>query len=236
MGGLSCDHYPWCIGIWDLQPLPPLPLETRHGTLLLTSGCHHWRPVPMCSLEDLPLPPHQYWHLVVATKIHTVGKQVVCILLECNLVSCVCNVSCLSSSLRRLLAFKSPVAYVRITDDTTDMQVGRGLRRISSKKIALKLERINKTLVSVLVPSVSESAPESELMDRSSALPWTWLLYCRMRDSHEISGLRTVFFKRRLAFANQLETWNMNHSVFIGMWSKGLFTRCDYDCDSDWRK
>ena len=54
MGGLSCDHYPWCIGIWDLQPLPPLPLDTRHGTPLLTSGCNHWRPVPMCSLEDLP--------------------------------------------------------------------------------------------------------------------------------------------------------------------------------------
>ena len=83
----------------------------------------------------------------------------------------------MSSNLRRLLTFKSPVAYVRITADTTDMQVGRDLRRNASKKLVLALEQINKTLVSVLVPSVSESPPESELMDRSSALPWTWLLY-----------------------------------------------------------
>ena len=33
--------------------------------------------------------PHQYWHLITATKTGTVGKRVVRILLECFLVFCI---------------------------------------------------------------------------------------------------------------------------------------------------
>ena len=39
-----------------------------------------WGPTPC------PPPRHWYWHLVVATEIHTVGRQAVHILLECCLV------------------------------------------------------------------------------------------------------------------------------------------------------
>ena len=69
------------------------PLDTRHGTyppplplpslLLPTSDGHHRGPVQTCSLKDLP---PWFWHLVVAIKTHTVGKQTVRILLECCLV------------------------------------------------------------------------------------------------------------------------------------------------------
>ena len=34
MAGLSCDHYPWCVGIWYLPP-HPLPLDIRHGILTI---------------------------------------------------------------------------------------------------------------------------------------------------------------------------------------------------------
>ena len=72
------------LGTYPL-PLPHLTedLGTYPFPLLLTSGGHHWRPVQTCSLENLPTP--WYWHLVVATETHTVGKQAVCILLECFL-------------------------------------------------------------------------------------------------------------------------------------------------------
>ena len=51
--------------------------------LLLTSGSNHRRPIQNCSVVNVP---HQYWHLVVATKTHTAGKWAVCILLECCFV------------------------------------------------------------------------------------------------------------------------------------------------------
>ena len=63
---------PYCTG-------PPGP------SLLATSGCHHWRPVQTCSLQN-PL-PRQYRHLV-ATEARTIGKWVVRIPL-CFLVSTV---------------------------------------------------------------------------------------------------------------------------------------------------
>ena len=65
-GGSPCDHYPWCIGTWDLPPSPPQRYQT-------------W---------DLSHPhPTQYWHLVLATETRTVGKRAIRILLECILVS-----------------------------------------------------------------------------------------------------------------------------------------------------
>ena len=71
---------------------PPAPLGHRNTLdrdLLMISGGHHWRPVETFSL-DLTVPgPPQYWHLV-ATKAGTVGKWVVCILLECFLVTYCC--------------------------------------------------------------------------------------------------------------------------------------------------
>ena len=70
------------IQTWDMghgdSPAPTLPC--LHGIY----GGHHWRPIQTCSL-DLTVQekycPHQYWHLVT-TKVFTVGKQVVYILLE----------------------------------------------------------------------------------------------------------------------------------------------------------
>ena len=62
----------------------------RHGTLgaplLVTSGGHHWRPVQKCSLEDPPLPLLVLTSGGMVTKVRTVGKQAVGILLECFLV------------------------------------------------------------------------------------------------------------------------------------------------------
>ena len=37
--------------------------------------------------HGIPIPHPQYWHLLAATKIRTVGKRAVCILLECFLVN-----------------------------------------------------------------------------------------------------------------------------------------------------
>ena len=59
----------------DFGPLPALP------SLLVTSGCHHWRPVQTCSFED-----PQELHLVAATEARTVFKWLVRILQECFLV------------------------------------------------------------------------------------------------------------------------------------------------------
>ena len=50
--------------------------------LLVTYDDHSLKPVQTCSFAD---PPNWYWHLV-ATETHTVGKQVVRILLECFLL------------------------------------------------------------------------------------------------------------------------------------------------------
>ena len=58
-------HLPWTP---DMRP------TSSHSSLLLTSCGYHWRPVQTCSLEELP---HQYWHLVVATETHTLGKRAV---------------------------------------------------------------------------------------------------------------------------------------------------------------
>ena len=44
---------------WDMGPTTPsspFPRMPDMGSPLLTSGCHHWRPVQTCSLEDLPPP------------------------------------------------------------------------------------------------------------------------------------------------------------------------------------
>ena len=62
---------------FTVQPPPPrhrtpcAPSPPRHGTsldreplpLLVTSGCHHWRP---CSLEDPPPTPWQLKHVQLA--------------------------------------------------------------------------------------------------------------------------------------------------------------------------
>ena len=64
---------PHCTG----PPPPP-------AILLVTSGSQDWTPVQTCSLVDSP--SNGYLHLV-ATEAHTVDKRVVCILLECFLVS-----------------------------------------------------------------------------------------------------------------------------------------------------
>ena len=95
------DMEPHVTGPWS--PNPPLLLQTWDlavqgppgPSLLATSGCHHWRPVQTCSLQN-PL-PHQYRHLV-ATEAHTVGKWVVRILLECFLVSTVKSIYILYGS------------------------------------------------------------------------------------------------------------------------------------------
>ena len=57
----------------DLGHPPALVLP-----LLLTSDGQHVRPVQTCSLEE-----SQESHVVVATEVHTVCKQVVYIQLEC---------------------------------------------------------------------------------------------------------------------------------------------------------
>ena len=83
--------------LYRVTLFPPL-------SLLETPGDQDWIPVQSCSLEipqlvltsgDQDLEtcsnlftwgPHWYWHLV-PTEAHTVGKQAICILLECFLVS-----------------------------------------------------------------------------------------------------------------------------------------------------
>ena len=54
---------PGHVTLLDLGPPSPL---------LVTSGCHHWRPVEASSLRDAP--PHWNWHLV-AIKTCTVGTS-----------------------------------------------------------------------------------------------------------------------------------------------------------------
>ena len=96
---------------WDLDTLPLRPLDLGPGypTPSPDTGCWYppthpppwtWKIYPpitdilWSSLETCsnlftwgPTPtPIQYWHLVEATKRHTVGKRVVGILLECCLV------------------------------------------------------------------------------------------------------------------------------------------------------
>ena len=64
---------------------PPAPaLSCLQGIY----GGHRLRPIQTCSLDpnvQEKYCPHQYWHLV-AIKVLMVGKQVVCIELECLLV------------------------------------------------------------------------------------------------------------------------------------------------------
>ena len=84
-GVSPCDDYPWCIGTWvppgyqtwDLPPCPCPPFCYRH--LMVITG-DLFKPV-----HSRTFPPWS-WHLVVAIKTHTVGKQTVRILLECCLV------------------------------------------------------------------------------------------------------------------------------------------------------
>ena len=92
-GASPCDHYHW----WTLlSPVygtssyrdPPWPWTWPHWTWDLTvqilkSSGQDWRPFQTCSLKDTP---NCYWHLV-ATEVHMVSKQAVCILLECFLVT-----------------------------------------------------------------------------------------------------------------------------------------------------
>ena len=89
-----CYSVQWGEGLvprWDLVPTltPDMgPGYLLPPPLLLTSGGHHWRPVQLYSLDDIPpTQPSWYWHLAVATKTRTVGKWVACIPLECCLVS-----------------------------------------------------------------------------------------------------------------------------------------------------
>ena len=69
---LFISHSVWW-GVW--VPHVAITHDTlEHGTY----------PHPGCQTWDLS--PHWYWHLVVATKTHMVGKRAVRILLECFLV------------------------------------------------------------------------------------------------------------------------------------------------------
>ena len=77
------------ITIDAVGPTPPYQKWDLPPTLLLTSGGHHWRPVQTCPIEDLPPP----LPVVVATETCTVGKQAVCILLECCLVVVVLTIA-----------------------------------------------------------------------------------------------------------------------------------------------
>ena len=68
--------------------LPSLPWTSDLGTC--TPCCWHLVVITGDLFKIVQLwtypSPHQYWHLVVATKTHTAGKWAVCILLECCLV------------------------------------------------------------------------------------------------------------------------------------------------------
>ena len=81
--GVSCAHYPWCIGphctglpspqTWDLtvpSPPPGYGSSKYRDALLVASGGHHSRSVQTCSLQD----PPPYWY-VVAIEAHTVGAS-----------------------------------------------------------------------------------------------------------------------------------------------------------------
>ena len=81
-GGTQSDHNPWCIETW--VPPPHLPRRWDLGTYRLphaTDIC--WSSLWTCSnLFTWGPSPTGTGYLVVATETHTVGQQVVFILLE----------------------------------------------------------------------------------------------------------------------------------------------------------
>ena len=102
---------------WTTQhgPLQLLLLPSGYGTslyrdplLLVTSGGQDWRFVQTCSPEEPP--PNWYLHLV-ATKAHTVGKRVVCILLECFLVTMILWYKIGSGTLKTIYCFPVPQSH-----------------------------------------------------------------------------------------------------------------------------
>ena len=76
-------HISLPIQIWDKGPLTPAPALAPPTSDIWWPSLETYSNLfigPHCTA-----PTHQYWHLV-ATKAHTVGKQAVCIRLECFLV------------------------------------------------------------------------------------------------------------------------------------------------------
>ena len=63
--GSPYDHYLWCNGPHCTGPNDPNPSPP----LTVTSGCHHWRPVQTCLLEDPNPTGTDIWWLKRAARI-----------------------------------------------------------------------------------------------------------------------------------------------------------------------